>query len=287
MRREKERLWIVSFARTDAEGRKTGVNTSTHTHTHLCAQSEVFLWLNEKSFCLILMWKSVHSIIIKRSTSAFNCSNKFFIVFEFVHSHQITIGNTFFLSLNRYRSRNKRNKCSSQMTVKTFECRYVLRMFRLNRLIIVNVRSSVRTRHVYSPASSSEVSDRMKVHAHAYLTTRRSSSSSLSIDLYESMSRTSDRVLIVFDHHRSSRVINVPWVHKNRPKNRISKEFPWIKSRQTCLWAKRSGKSHVNSASSPILVEISSNKSSKEKMDDGRRKSVKIIEICIGGISSA
>lgn len=47
----------------------------------------------------------------------------------------------------------------------------LLKTVKLNRLMIVNVRSSNEDeiRHVYSPASSSETSDKIKDQVHAYL----------------------------------------------------------------------------------------------------------------------
>jgi hypothetical protein len=46
---------------------------------------------------------------------------------------------------------------------------YLLKTVKLNRFMIVNVRSSDETRHVYSPASSSDTSDKIRLHVQAYL----------------------------------------------------------------------------------------------------------------------
>lgn len=45
----------------------------------------------------------------------------------------------------------------------------LLKTVKLNRFMIVNVRSSDEMRHVYSPASSSDTSDRIRLHVQAYL----------------------------------------------------------------------------------------------------------------------
>ncbi len=48
----------------------------------------------------------------------------------------------------------------------------LLKTVKLNRFMIVNVRSSDEMRHVYSPASSSDTSERIKLHIQAYLNTK-------------------------------------------------------------------------------------------------------------------
>jgi len=50
---------------------------------------------------------------------------------------------------------------------------YLLKTVKLNRFMIVNVRSSDETRHVYSPASSSDTSDKIRLHVQAYLNIRK------------------------------------------------------------------------------------------------------------------
>ncbi len=108
--------------------------------------------------------------------------------------------------------------------------------------MIVNVRSSDEMRHVYSPASSSDTSDKLKLHVQAYLNKKI-------IPLFafidqriflllnkEKMSRTCVQAYIVFDHHylyfhRFLLPINVPPVHKIRPRKKIY--FPSDKMMQS------------------------------------------------------
>ena len=84
-------------------------------------------------------------------------------------SDQITIGSAytrgfFFLLLLRFV-----DQIASQMYVRLEMS--LLKTVKLNRLMIVNVGSSDEdeTRQVYSPASSSETSDKIKDQVHAYL----------------------------------------------------------------------------------------------------------------------
>ena len=141
-----------------------------------------------------------------------------------VQSHQISIGNTFQIS-NRITITTKR---WSQMSVNDKNL-FLLKTVRLNRFMIVNVRSADETRHVYSPASSSETSDKIRLHVQAYLNNEKifSSIRLLTIESIKERTRTYAQARIVYRHHyqdfhRSMLPISVPWAHKNQPKIYIS-----------------------------------------------------------------
>lgn len=98
----------------------------------------------------------------------------------------------------------------------------LLKTVKLNRLMIVDVwwSDDEETRHVYSPPSSSDTSDKINDQVHAYL--------QISKDFCERNKRefvfhTYVQVEILFDHHyqylhQFLLLINVPWVRRNPPR---------------------------------------------------------------------